>query len=193
MKDIGEILKGESVELRALEPTFKNAETVFIAVNKNRERLTPYLSWVSETNSPEDSYNFLKSTEEKRKKNMEYVFGIFVGEKYAGSVSMLNIDLIDKKGEIGYWLAKEFTGKGYLSEAVRIMEDEFFSGNNGLNRISIYVNIKNERSNAVAKRNNYVLEGIVRDCAFMNGQFYDYNAYSKLKKEWKTWKDGREA
>ncbi|MDR2098918.1 MAG: hypothetical protein LBO78_02735, partial [Rickettsiales bacterium] len=58
MKDISQKLAGARIELAALEPTFKNAEMMFQAVDKNRGYLLPWLGWAAPdvTKAPEDSF-----------------------------------------------------------------------------------------------------------------------------------------
>ena len=90
----------------------------------------------------------------------------------------------NKSGEIGYWLADDAVGHGYMQEAIRALESEAFKA--GLNRIVIGNDTQNVRSAHVAKRCGYVLEGIMRQDAWdgYHKRFRDCNIWSKLKSEW---------
>ncbi|MDR0571248.1 MAG: GNAT family N-acetyltransferase [Rickettsiales bacterium] len=184
MKNIRKILEGKNIELRTIEPMFRNTEAIFVAVDKNRDRLKLYFDWVQNTKFPEDSYVFLQTTIERRKKGTEFMFGIFVDDVYAGNIDMHNnVNSNNMAGETGYWLDKEFIGKGYVDEAVKLLENEFFDSDDGLKRIQISAQSKNEKSNAVTRKNNYILERTLKKYEFIDGQFNDCNIYSKLKEE----------
>ena len=191
MKQFKEILKGERIELRILEPTFDLAKMIYQSINENREYLLPWMRWASKKimGKPEDSFKYLISSKEERKKGLKYDYGIFLEDEYLGNIGIFDISGEDKSGEIGYWLKKSASGKGYMNESVKLIEDEFFDGD-ALNRIMIRCDEDNKPSANVAKRLGYVFEGIIRNEKYSEtrGQFINYMVFSKLKKEWKKGK-----
>ena len=182
-------IKGSRIELITLEPTFDNARLVFDTVVENREHLLPWLTWssIERTNKPEDSFEFLLKNKQKREEHIKYSFGIFLNDKYIGNVGIFDISEKKKSAEIVYWLIKEAVGKGYISEAVKLIEDEAFS-NLGLNRIQIRCDVRNTASANVAKRLGYKLDGTMRSFNFnrVENIFVDCYIFSKLKLEWEV-------
>lgn len=82
--------------------------------------------------------------------------GLFVGRS-----GLHNIDWSSRSFEIGYWARTQFEGQGYISEAVTGIT-AFAFDEIGAERIEIRCDSLNERSAAVARRANYVLEGTLR-------------------------------
>jgi len=183
------ILKGERIELRTMEPVFANANMIFDVVVANRQHLLPWLGWASEeaTKTPEDSFDFLAKIAKRRAEKTQFAFGIFLDARYIGGIDVVDISSKHKSAEIGYWLAADSVGKGYMSEAVRILEDAAFA-QLGLNRIQIRCDALNAASANVAKRAGYIFEGTYRNvqfCAIRN-EFADGMTFSKLRTEWEA-------
>lgn len=102
-----------------------------------------------------------------------------------GILVFFNISEKNKSGEIGYWISSEFTRKGYMTEAVGIIEKEVFD-NFGINRISIKCDERNKASSGVAKKCGYKFEGKLREYSY-NGYFKGFRNmlfYSKLVQEY---------
>ena len=85
--------------------------------------------------------------------------------------------------EIGYWLSKDYNGRGIMTRAVKALESFGFETFN-LNRIGITADSENLKSCAVAERAGYVKEGVLRQANILRGLPRDIAVYSKLKSEW---------
>jgi len=181
-------LKGARIELRTLEPVFENAQIIYDTVSANREHLLVWVPFASTeiTGKPEDSFTFLLKMSKYRKDETGYGFGIFREGRYIGNISIFDISKEKKSGEIGYWLAKDATGKGYAAEAVKLIEDASFAIL-GLNRIQIKCDSLNISSSKLTERLNYHLDGELRqDAISKDGSFRNTFIYSKLKSEWEA-------
>ena len=64
--------------------------------------------------------------------------------------------------EIGYWLGREWQGRGLLTRALEGLHRHFFEGR-GLGRVSIAVDPRNARSKAVPERLGYEPEAVLRN------------------------------
>lgn len=91
----------------------------------------------------------IKKKKTKKGKRVEY--GIYIHNEYIGNISIFDINTKKKSGEIGYWLSAAHTRKGYMTEAVKILEKEAFEKMK-LNRIQIKCNERNQASFGVAKK-----------------------------------------
>ncbi|WP_347549749.1 GNAT family N-acetyltransferase [Pseudalkalibacillus hwajinpoensis] len=79
-----------------------------------------------------------------------------------GSSGLHRIDWAVRKFEIGYWIDSRFSGKGYMTEAVRGIT-EFAFNELEARRVEIRCDVKNVRSRKIAERVDYDLEGILRN------------------------------
>lgn len=180
-----EKLKGERLELRINVPEIELAKKIFATVDENRDYLSKWLPWVDSTQKVEDSLKFLFDTQDGIKSGKKVNYGIFLDENYVGNIGFFDIDWKNKSGEIGYWLSEKYSKNGYVSEAVKILEKEFFEKHD-FNRIQIKCDTNNIGSGKVALKCGYLLEGVIREDAYVNeiGGFRSTNLFSKLKSEY---------
>jgi len=178
-------LIGKRITLKRNLPTIKNATIIFDVVNSDRKHLKPWFPWEKNTKTIEDSFKYLLDTDERTKKGEKIDYGIFLNDEYIGNVGVFDISKEKKSAEIGYWLSSKFTRNGYMTEAVKILEKEFFE-NFKLNRIQIKCNDLNKASAGVAKKCGYKLEGKIREDAYdeYRKKFSNTLIFSKLKTEY---------
>jgi len=178
-------IKGERLILKRTKPTLKMAETMFKVVDENRKHLEPWFPWPKSTLKVEDSLKYLFDKEEETKKGKKVEYGIFVNNKYIGNISIFDINEKKKSAEIGYWLSSSYTRKGYMTEALQILEKEAFEKLK-LNRIQIKCDEKNEASFGVARKCDYKYEGKFREDEFNEyfNHFRNTLVFSKLKSEY---------
>ena len=186
-KPFRKILKGERIVLKKMPYTEEQAKLIYKVVNKERKHLLPWLQWVYDTKSSKDTLSFLNMKEGEYKKKESALYGIYLDNKYIGQVELFSIDFIKDSGEIGYWIDSAYGGKGYMSEAVNILENYFFEY--GINRICIGADQDNLASIGVIEKNGYNLEGILRQDDFWeegDGEYRNTVIYSKLYHEWES-------
>lgn len=83
--------------------------------------------------------------------NEGFAAGIWYRGELVGLVDLFNINWARRVAEIGYWLGKEFQGKGLATTACRALAQHAF-GNLGLDSIQAKVAPGNARSDAVVGR-----------------------------------------
>jgi ribosomal-protein-alanine N-acetyltransferase len=86
--------------------------------------------------------------------------------------------------EIGYSLVPNERGKGYCSEAVKIMVDYLFLSKD-IGRIQAQTDPRNVASQKVLEKVGFKKEGTLRRNFFMRGEWRDAYIYSILREEWK--------
>lgn len=156
-----------------LDPTVENAERLLSVINDNREFLGEFLEWV-------DGY----TTTDKTLANIEKSYGddkcayfIMVDGEIAGKIGFVDAD--DNMGEISYWLAHGFNGRGIMTRALNKLTEMGFT-DMGLNRIQLTLDKQNIRSAAVALRCGYECEGVLRKYFVLRGQPRDMKMFSKV-------------
>ena len=178
-------LVGERVVLKRTRPTIRTARTIFEVVDANRHHLAPWFKWVEPTKRVEDSLKYLFDKEDETREGKKIEYGIHVDGEYIGNIAVFDIDERNRSGELGYWLSSGHTRKGYMTEAVRVVEDEFFR-NKGFHRLTLKCDTRNQASIGVARKCGYVEEGTLREDEFSDyfGGYRDTVLFSKLRREW---------
>jgi RimJ/RimL family protein N-acetyltransferase len=88
-----------------------------------------------------------------------------------------------KAGKLGYAVRADQWGRGYATDAARVMLDFGFK-ELGLHRISGAVGPDNAASVRVLERLGFQFEGRIRDHVFTNDKWRDSLLYSVLASEW---------
>jgi ribosomal-protein-serine acetyltransferase len=173
----------DGFELRLLEE--RHAAEVFAAVDRERAHLRTWLAWVDATQSEDDSLSFIRSTLEQFSTNRGFAAGIWDGTKLAGTVGTHPIDWLNRRVEIGYWLAREFEGRGVATEACRALIGHLFREMD-LHRVEIRCAAANGKSAAIPRRLGFVHEATLREAHFVNGVCHDLMIFGMLKRDWKA-------
>ncbi len=163
--------------------TLSHTELIFNAIDQNRTFLRKWLPFVDFTRKLADTERFVRSVIEKVVSNRDEVYVIWYNHEFAGLIGFKDIDHINDKIEIGYWLIEKMTGKGIATAAARKMVNLAFR-NMDMNRVVIRCGVGNERSSAIPRRLGFSFEGIERNGERHNHIYIDLEVYSLLKSEW---------
>lgn len=85
---------------------------------------------------------------------------------------------------IGYELARDYHGQGYMREALVSVLDFGFDQMQ-LHRVQAETHPDNAASIGLATRLGFQFEGVHREQAFWLGSFHDLNCYSLLARDWR--------
>ncbi|HIY93665.1 GNAT family N-acetyltransferase [Companilactobacillus sp. HBUAS56275] len=155
---------------------------LFNLLDKQREYFEYYLPWLKLTKVVNDEVEFLQMTNRHMGTNDALNLVIWYQNEVAGMISFNHFDNLRASADIGYWLGREFQGKGIMTKAVKCFVNLGFE-DYGLNRIIIQAAVDNETSNAVAKRAGFIFEGTLRQNELLDDVFHDENLYSLLKND----------
>jgi len=89
-----------------------HVEAIYKAIDQNRKFLRRWLPFVDFTYKVIDTERFVRSILEKATARRDEVFVIWYNFEFAGLIGFKDIDRINDKIEIGYWLIEKLTGKG---------------------------------------------------------------------------------
>jgi len=107
-------------------------------------------------------------------------FAILMDNKFVGTICIENIDNVNKKASIGYWVAKSYRNRGIATRAVKLAVRYGFSKLK-LKRIYAKVNEDNVQSRGVLEDAGFEREGIFKKNIFKNGKFYDEYHYAIIR------------
>ena len=161
----------------------KSAGVIFKSVEKSRKYLGEWLPWVQGTHKVEDIRDFIRMVNKSECQKKDLVMEIWHKDNFAGIIAFKEIDLANKKTEIGYWLSEKYSGRGIMTRSCTALIKYGF-GELGLNKIQIKCAVDNTRSCNIPKQLKFSFEGIERDGEYLNNRFMDLKVYSLLKKEW---------
>jgi len=183
-KYLDEKLDSERIHLKRFDVDL--AQKMFDYIDEDRERLGQFLIWPKFIQTIEDEVNFIKSAREGWDKHEKVTYGIFRNsdDEYMGNISAFDLNWTSHSAEIGYWILGKFEGKGYMSEAVALLDKKLREA--GFNRLIIKCDPKNDRSASIPKRFNYQFEGTEREVEYWDEIYHDLNVFSKVNSDLKS-------
>ena len=113
-----------------------------------------------------------------------YGFGIFVGGNFAGEINLNSIQRGPfQNAYVGYWIAQEYAGNAYMSEAV-VLVTRFAFDDLHLHRLQIAIIPRNTNSRRVVEKLEYRDEGVALRYLEINGVWEDHVRYAITVEEW---------
>lgn len=113
--------------------------------------------------------------------NETFAFAITVDSKVIGSIGVFRQGNIHRQtGELGYYIAEEYWGRGIMTEAVRQICEYVFDKSDVI-RIYAEPFACNAASCRVLEKAGFQYEGTLRGNAVKNGKVLDMKMYSLLR------------
>ena len=161
----------------------KSAGDIYESIERSRDFLGEWLPFVDHTLSVTDTERFISSLRKFDDIRGDLVFEIRVDSMLSGLIGLKEIDHMNRKAEIGYWLDRNFSGKGIMIRSCQALINHSFNELE-MNRLTIRCAMENLRSCNIPKQLGFTFEGIERDGEILRGRHLDLKVYSLLKKEW---------
>lgn len=151
-------------------------------IRKSHAALSRWLFWVNPVPKIEETLSFCQDCYKKFMKNENLQLAIFNKEDRA-FIGCIGVHDFNYKGEknnfnIGYWIGSDYSGKGYMSEALKALCDYSFK-ELGATKLNITNDAENLPSNKLAKKAGFKLvETICKHIKNTDGELRDTNVYS---------------
>lgn len=127
---------------------------------------------------------YLDSILEGTTEQKGFVIALKNTEEYIGQIDLFKIDWKNRSTELGIVIGmKEHLGKGYGTEAIKVLQDFVFNSLN-LNRLQLEVYDYNERAYKCYMKCGFKEEGRLRERYFKKGRYSDTIYMSILKREY---------
>lgn len=179
------LMKSKRILMRSLRRS--DAKAVFSAIDASRAQLDQFMIWSPSTRSVKDTVNFIHRTFSERRRGVTLGFGIFNAETkaYIGNISLLNLRSDIRSAEIGYWIRSDRAGQGLATEASALTLKFAFEEWKA-HRVILRAASDNPRSNRVAEKLGFHLDGIQRHELLLSRGWLDLNCYSLLEEEYRA-------
>ncbi|AMO85818.1 Putative ribosomal N-acetyltransferase YdaF [Solibacillus isronensis B3W22] len=129
---------------------------------------------------------FIESTQTAEQNNKIVMFAIINKEtKLLIGLINLNLSISYQRGELAYWIGKEYWGNGYGTEAAKALLEYGFNQLK-LNKIFAASFTSNTGSWKVMEKIGLKYEGTLKQHVSRFGQFYDLTYYGLLKDEFEN-------
>ena len=175
MASVSAVLAGKTLNLRIVE----------------KEDLPLIAEW---SNNPDffGEYDPIRQTSRSETEKMletPYEMKTFIVEKKEGTkIGVIYhyhvLHPAHRQLEIGYSLLPNERGKGYCTEAVRLLVDYLFLSRD-TTRIQAFTDPRNLACQKVLEKGGFKKEGILRKWIFIRGELRDSYPYSILREDWK--------
>jgi len=127
--------------------------------------------------------------ERERHLGTGYGFGIFVGDRFAGEVTLSSIQRGPfQSGFIGYWVDEALAGRGLVPEAV-VVALQFAFEAISLHRVEISIIPRNRASRRVVEKLGIREEGVALRFLEIDGVWEDHVRYAITAEEWAERRD----
>lgn len=166
-----------TLELRAVEES--HVPALHQLVLKNKAWLQQSLDWPQYVTSQEETRKHVQGNMLLHQRGYAKMYLIFYRDVVAGVLSFNVIEPLNKTAYIGYWLDESLQGQGVMSQSLQALVTHY-ARRGELRRFVIKCRVDNLASNAVARRNHFILEGCMRQAEYLNGDYHDVNIYARI-------------
>ncbi|MDZ5783259.1 GNAT family N-acetyltransferase [Marinococcus luteus] len=170
----------DRLELMLLQK--EHAGELFALIDKNRGHLKEWMNWVDSVQSVEDTAANIERALEQAAAGGGFRAGIRFEGVLVGVINYHEVDWGNKKTSLGYWLGKEYEGKGIMTHAVEAIANYAFDEME-LHRVEIRCAEGNIKSRAVPEKLGFQLEGILKDSERLAGGYVNQAVYGMVKTE----------
>ncbi len=174
------MFEGDKVKLRGFEK-----EDVDVAHEAmNNPEMTQYLRMFRPFSKGEEE-EWIEGTWERMQDGEAYCFAVVEKSSgdLVGSASLTDVDDVNRSAELGIWIKEEYWGKGYGTEAEKLLLKYGFEELN-LHSIRGRAYESNKRSKRVMEKVGMKEVGKLRDGIYRHGEYHDIIYLDILKEEW---------
>ena len=174
-------MKFDLVELRQLKKS--DARKLQALLIKDRAWLSPWEATTPGIRYPVDARDLVRNLLYQQRKGTGLAFIIEVDGALAGQINVANILYGSvSSATVGYWIGKDFAGRGAMPIAVALTIDYLFD-ELGLHRVEIDIRPENEASLRVVEKLNLREEGLKERFIHIDGQWRDHRVFAVTSEE----------
>lgn len=172
-------IETERLMLLPVDPS--DGPELWFAVNGSRAFLQRWLPWVQFHTDPGASARFAEAcaADWDQGRALRFVIRERSSRTLSGIVGLESCVHMHRSCELGYWLRREATGRGLMTEASNGCIDFAFR-HMGAHRIRVAAATDNHPSLSVIGRLGFRFEGIARQAEWCDGRWLDHATFALL-------------
>ena len=173
------MLQGEKVKIRPME--IKDIPLLDV-LRRGGDVLHNLTTWlpISDSLAAQETY-FGEKIKKRKSSEPEFVITT-LDDTVIGTTGIIMTDFRNSYAFVHIFVGAEYTGRGYGSEAMKILVSFIFLEMN-IQRVALTVFAYNERAIASYKKIGFLEEGRLRQHLFRSGQYHDVVQMAVLRDE----------
>lgn len=171
--------------LRLRSPRAADAAELRQAIAESHTELLPWMPWAGRVPTAAEAVANCALAEAAFAAGTDYRLHLFLAgtDTLVGGSGMHDVDWTVPRVEIGYWVRTPYSGRGYVTEAVRAIT-AYAVDALGVKRVQIRMSTRNVRSRRIPERLGFVLEGVLRnDERHLDGSLRDTCVFAAYGRE----------
>lgn len=178
-------IQTERLLLSPVDPS--DGPDLWVAVDSSRASLRPWLPWVQFYTDPASSTRFAEAcaADWDQGRALRFVIRERATRQLLGIVGLEACVHMHRGTEVGYWLRRDASHRGFMTEAARATV-EFAFRQMGANRVRVAAATDNHPSLGVIGRLGFHFEGIARQAEWCNGRWLDHAVFALVASDLAT-------
>ena len=145
-------------------------------VTSQTDYLSQWLAWPPHCQSEQDFRLFAQRSLHDYADGKSMTCAIFYNDSLVGNCSFNTLNYDTKNCEVGYWLSKDYQGKGIITRVVQHLIQLAFNELE-MEKVQLSAAVDNQASRAVAERVGMTLEGILTNQEKVGDRILDHAIY----------------
>jgi ribosomal-protein-serine acetyltransferase len=164
-------------------PTVADGDQVVAAIHASLDELAPWMPWATVDYDVAAHHEWVTGSRLRGDRPLLICEG---DGTVVGATGINQVDVFNRRANLGYWVHSARTGRGYATRATRLVA-RWAVVELGLHRLDICMAVGNHASRAVAERVGAYHEGVLRAALLLHGEHHDAHSYSLLAPEVRAW------
>lgn len=158
-----------------------DAPDVWAAVRESMAELQPWAPWCHPAYAIDETRLWLAEQVRAFQTRTAFTFAITSDDgAYLGGCGVNQIDSLNQRANLGYWVRTSATKRGVATTAARLLRDWAFA-NTDVVRLEVLVAVGNSASRTVAERAGAAYEGTLRSRLIVHGTRHDAVMYAFIR------------
>jgi ribosomal-protein-serine acetyltransferase len=158
-----------------------DAPFIWEAARESLAELQPWMPWSHPAYAIEETRSWLALQVQAFQQRTTFEFAITADDgRLLGGCGLNQIDALNQRANLGYWVRSSATGRGVATDAVRLTREWGFAHTN-LVRLEVLIAVGNSASRRVAEKSGAVYEGTLRSRLVVHGTRHDAAMYAFIR------------
>ena len=151
------------------------------AARESLAELQPWMPWCHPNYAIEETRSWLTVQVQAFQQRTTFEFAITSDDgSYLGGCGLNQIDALNQRANLGYWVRSSAAGHGVATVAVKLVRDWGFAQTD-LVRLEVLVAVDNLASRRVAEKSGALYEGTLRSRLLVHGTRHDAALYAFVR------------